>query len=326
MTFIPSTKGNAVKKTDRRELLTFIGFIAPGLLLYLFIIAYPICYSVFLSFTNYNPTMTESPSFVGFANYIKVLTMNKGIVDATTEIPEFWYAFKNNMIVVAVSVFGQIPIGFALAFILYRKQVKGATFFQSMVFLPQFLSTIVIGIMWRMLFMIDGPVSRLIQYFQNDPTAQFKMMMEPKQAMFPIGVALIWMYTGFYMIIFLANLQKINESMFEAAKIDGASEFQIFYKITIPLLAGAILTSCILAIAGSLKGFSLIFALASEGKQRINTEVLPIYMYRISFNNAKDPLRFAYGATISNIVVLISILLITFSNWVGKKLGTDEEY
>ena len=106
--FFNSTKGNAVKKTDRRELLTFIGFIAPGLLLYLFIIAYPICYSVFLSFTNYNPTMTESSSFVGFANYIKVLTMNKGIVDATTEIPEFWYAFKNNMIVVAVSVFGQL--------------------------------------------------------------------------------------------------------------------------------------------------------------------------------------------------------------------------
>jgi raffinose/stachyose/melibiose transport system permease protein len=75
-----------------------------------------------------------------------------------------------------------------------------------------------------------------------------------------------------------------------------------------------------------LKGFSLIYALAPEGKQRINTEVLPIYMYRISFNNAKDPMRYAYGARISNIVVIISILLIMFSNWVGKKLGTDEEY
>ncbi|MBQ0167185.1 MAG: sugar ABC transporter permease [Treponema sp.] len=315
-----------MKKTDRRELLTFIGFIAPGLLIYLFIIAYPICYSVFLSFTDYNPNMTKPVTFQGLANYIKVLTMNKGIVDPNSDIPEFWYAFKNNMIVVAVSVFGQIPIGFALAFILYRKQVKGATFFQSMVFLPQFLSTIVIGIMWRMLFMIDGPVSRLIQYFKDDPKAQFTMMMEPGKAMFPIGVALIWMYTGFYMIIFLANLQKINESMFEAAKIDGASEFQIFCRITIPLLAGAILTSCILAIAGSLKGFSLIYALAPEGKQRINTEVLPIYMYRVAFNNAKDPQRFAYGATISNIVVLISVLLISFSNWVGDKLGTGEEY
>lgn len=315
-----------MKKTDRRELLTFIGFIAPGLLIYLFIIAYPICYSVFLSFTDYNPNMIKSVNFQGLANYIKVMTMNKGIVDPNSDIPEFWYAFKNNMIVVAVSVFGQIPIGFALAFILYRKQVKGATFFQSMVFLPQFLSTIVIGIMWRMLFMIDGPVSRLIQYFRDDPKAQFTMMMEPGKAMFPIGIALIWMYTGFYMIIFLANLQKINESMFEAAKIDGASEFQIFCRITIPLLAGAILTSCILAIAGSLKGFSLIFALAPEGKQRINTEVLPIYMYRVAFNNAKDPQRFAYGATISNIVVLISVLLISFSNWVGDKLGTGEEY
>lgn len=315
-----------MKKTDRRELLTFIGFVAPGLLIYLFIIAYPICYSVFLSFTDFNPNMSKPVEFQGLANYIKVLTMNRGIVDSTTDIPEFWYAFKNNMIVVAVSVFGQIPIGFALAFILYRKQIKATTFFQSMVFLPQFLSTIVIGIMWRMLFMIDGPVSRLIQYFTNNPKAQFTMMMEPGKAMFPIGVALIWMYTGFYMIIFLANLQKINESMFEAAKIDGASEFQIFWRITIPLLAGSILTSCILAIAGSLKGFSLIYALAPEGKQRINTEVLPIYMYRVAFNNAKDPQRFAYGATISNIVVLISILLISFSNWVGDKLGTGEEY
>ena len=301
-------------------------FIIPGLLIYLFIIAYPICYSVFLSFSDYNPNIDKAPNFVGLSNYVKVLTMNKGFVDATNNVPEFWHAFKNNMIVVLVSVFGQIPIGFILAFILYRRLVKADKFFQSMVFLPQFLSTIVIGIMWRMLFMVDGPVSRMLQSIKKDPSIQFSMMMDPNKCMIPIGIALIWMYTGFYMIIFLANLQKINDSMFEAAKIDGASEAQIFFRITIPLLAGSILTSCILAIAGSLKGFSLIFALAPEGKQRINSEVLPIFMYRTAFNNAKDPMRFAYGATISNIVVLISILLIMFSNWVGKKLGTDEEY
>lgn len=315
-----------MKKSASRELLTFLGFIAPGLLVYLFIIAYPICYSVFLSFTNYNPNMDTEVKFMGLGNYIKVLTMNKGIVDPTSNVPEFWYALKNNMIVVLVSVFGQIPIGFILAFILYRKQVKAAGFFQSMVFLPNFLSTVVIGIMWRMLFMVDGPVARIMQYITGDATKQFDLMMDPNKAMIPIGVALIWMYTGFYMIIFLANLQKINESIFEAAKIDGATEFQMFYRITIPLLAGAILTSCILAIAGSLKGFALIFALAPEGRQRINAEVLPIYMYRISFNNAKDPMRYAYGATVANIVVFISVLLIMFSNWVGKKLGTDEEY
>ncbi len=318
-----------MKKSDKRELLTFIGFVAPGLLIYLFIIAYPICYSVFLSLINYNPTNHFNhvhTKFMGLKNYAKVFTMNRGVVDPNNNIPEFWHAFKNNMIVVAVSVFGQIPIGFILAFILYRKQVKAASFFQSMVFLPQFLSTIVIGIMWRMLFMVDGPVARIMQAVSGDPTRQFNLMLDPNKCMIPIGIALIWMYTGFYMVIFLANLQKINDSMFEAAKIDGASEFQIFFKITIPLLAGSILTSAILAIAGSLKGFSLIFALASDGKPRINAEVLPIFMYRMAFNTAKDPMRFAYGATISNIVVMISVVLIMFSNWVGKKLGTDEEY
>jgi raffinose/stachyose/melibiose transport system permease protein len=230
------------------------------------------------------------------------------------------------MIVVAVSIFGQIPIGFILAYILYRKQVKAANFFQSMVFLPQFLSMIVVGIMWKMLFMVDGPVARIMQAISGDPTKQFTLMLDAKTAMIPVGIALIWVYTGFYMIIFLANLQKINDSMIEAAKIDGATETQIFIRIIVPLLAGTILVSSILAIAGSLKGFNLLFGITTDGLTRLNVEVLPLLMYRVAFNDFTNPLRFAYGAAISNTVVLISIILIMFSNFIGKKLGTDEEY
>jgi raffinose/stachyose/melibiose transport system permease protein len=305
----------ALKKRDTRDFLTFLGFILPGFIIYIFIVAYPIFYSILLSFSDYNPNIGGKWNFMGLTHYKTMLTD-----------PDFWHAFKNNMIVVAVSSFGQIPIGFILAFILYRKQVKGANFFQSMVFLPQFLSMIVIGIMWRMLFMVDGPVARLMQSFSNDPTKQFTMMLSPKTAMIPVGIALIWVYTGFYMIIFLANLQKINDSMIEAAKIDGASEPQIFVKIIVPLLAGTILTSTILAIAGSLKGFNLIFAITTEGITRLNAEVLPLLMYRTAFQDYSNPMRFAYGATISNTVVLISILMILLSNFIGKKLGTHEEY
>jgi len=305
----------ALKKRDTRDFLTFLGFILPGFIIYIFIVAYPIFYSILLSFSDYNPNIGGKWNFMGLTHYKTMLND-----------PDFWHAFKNNMIVVAVSVFGQIPIGFILAFILYRKQVKGANFFQSMVFLPQFLSMIVIGIMWRMLFMVDGPIARLMQSFSNDPTKQFTMMLSPNTAMIPVGIALIWVYTGFYMIIFLANLQKINDSMIEAAKIDGASEPQIFVKIIVPLLAGTILTSSILAIAGSLKGFTLIFVITTEGITRLNAEVLPIFMYRTAFQDYSNPMRFAYGATISNTVVLISILMILLSNFIGKKLGTHEEY
>ncbi len=303
-----------MKARDRSSLLIYLGFILPGLLIYLFIVAYPILYSLILSFSDFNPNKGGVWNFVGLLQY------NTMIHD-----PAFWHALKNNMIVVLVSVFGQIPIGFVLAFILYRKLVKARHFFQSMVFLPQFLSTIVIGIMWRRLFQADGPVSKIMQLVTGDSTQQFTLMLDPNTVMIPIGFALIWMYTGFYMIIFLANLQKINDSMIEAAKIDGASELQIFVTIIVPLLSGTILVSSVLAIAGSLRGFDLIYALTAQGLTRLNAEVLPIFMYRTAFQDYSNPMRFAYGSAISNAIVVISIGLILFSNFLGKKLGTSEE-
>lgn len=304
-----------MKKQEARDLLTYAGFVGPGLVMYLIIVAFPIFYSVVLSFSDFNPNVGGSWNFVGFEHYQNMLNS-----------PGFWHAFKNNMIVVLVSVFGQIPIGFILAYILYRNYVRGSHFFQSMVFLPHFLSAIVIGILWKMIFKPDGPVSMLLQTLSGDPSRQFTMMLGANTVMIPIGIALIWMYTGFYMIIFLANLQKINDSMIEAAKIDGATEPQIFIKIIVPMLAGSILVSSILAIAGSMRGFTLIFAITSDGLSRLNAEVLPIMMYRIAFQDYSNPMRFAYGAAISNAIVLISVTMILISNVIGKKLGSNEEY
>jgi raffinose/stachyose/melibiose transport system permease protein len=233
--------------------------------------------------------------------------------------PNFFHALKNNLIVVAVSVFGQIPIGFVLAYILYRKMVRASGFFQTIVFLPHFLSTIVIGILWKRMFQADGPVSRFIQLVTGDPSAQFEMMLHANTVMIPIGFALVWIYTGLYMIIFLANLQKINDNLIEVAKIDGASETQIFFKIIVPLLSGTILVSTILAIAGSLRGFDLIFSITTQGLQRNNAMVLPIFMYQTAFQNYTNPMRFAYGAAISNMIVLISLALIGISKLISKK-------
>jgi raffinose/stachyose/melibiose transport system permease protein len=303
-----------VNKRDRSALLVYVGFIFPGLVIYLFIVAFPILYSFILSFSDFNPNKGGAWNFVGLLQYKTMIND-----------PSFWHALKNNMVVVAVSVFGQIPIGFVLAFILYRRLVGARNFFQSMVFLPQFLSTIVIGIMWRRLFQADGPVSMLIQMVTGDPSRQFTLMLDPATVMIPIGFALIWMYTGFYMIIFLANLQKINDSMIEAAKIDGATELQIFTRIIVPLLSGTILVSTVLAIAGSLRGFDLIFALTAQGLTRMNAEVLPIFMYRTAFQDYSNPMRFAYGSAISNAIVVISIALIVFSNFLGKKFSPGEE-
>jgi raffinose/stachyose/melibiose transport system permease protein len=239
--------------------------------------------------------------------------------------PNFWHSLKNNMIVVAVSAFGQIPIGFALAYILYRRLVRARSFFQSMVFLPQFLSPIVIGILYRKLVGADGPVSTLMQLVSGNPDRQFMMMLKSETVMIPIAFALLWMYTGFYMIIFLANLQKIDTNIIEAAKIDGANEPQIFGRVIVPILSGTILVSTILAIAGSLRGFDLIFAITTQGLQRNNAMVLPIFMYQTAFQDYSNPMRFAFGSAISNAIVLISVVLIMASNAIGKYFKAGEE-
>jgi raffinose/stachyose/melibiose transport system permease protein len=297
-----------VKKRDLKTLPTYISLVLPALVIYLFIVAYPIGYSIWLSFTNFNPNKGGAWDFVGLLQY---RTM---VAD-----PHFWHALKNNLIVVGVSVFGQIPIGFILAYLLYRKMVKGVHFFQSFVFLPQFLSTIVIGILWKRLFQADGPISRIIQIFSGNPQAQFEMMLYKETVMIPIAFALIWIYTGLYMTIFLANLQKVDGNLVEAAKIDGANEPQIFFRIIVPLLSGTILVSTILAIAGSLRGFDLIFSITTQGLQRNNAMVLPIFMYQSAFQNYTNEMRFAYGAAISNMIVIISLVLIALSKVVSRK-------
>ncbi|HAE21383.1 MAG TPA: sugar ABC transporter permease [Spirochaetaceae bacterium] len=297
-----------------RNLPVYIGMVVPALSIFLFIVAYPIIYSFWLSLTDFNPNRGGEWNFVGIAQYAKMFND-----------PNFWHALKNNLIVVGVSVFGQIPLGFGLAYILFRKHVRASGFFQSMLFLPHFLSTIVIGILWKRMFQADGPVSTLLQYLSGDPSAQFTLMLRAETVMYPIGFALIWIYTGLYMVIFLANLQKLDKEMLEAAQIDGASEFQIFMRVVVPALSGTILVSSILAIAGSLRGFDLIYSITTQGLQRNNAMVLPIFMYQTAFQDFNNDSRFAYGAAISNAIILISVSLIIISNIIGKRLKAGEE-
>lgn len=302
-----------MNKRRKKEFITYLSFLSAGLIVYLFVVAYPVFYSIWLSLTDFNPNAGGKWSFVGLLQYKTMLAD-----------PNFYHALKNNLIVVLISVFGQIPIALMLAYVLFRKMVRGEAFFQSVIFLPQFLSTIVIGLLWKKFFAADGPMSRLIQMYTGSPDAQFTMMLDQSTIMYPIGFALIWMYTGFFMIIFLANLQKMETTILEAATIDGASEVKIFWNIILPHLSGTIIICSILAIAGSLRGFDLIFAMTTQGLQRNNAMVLPIFMYQTAFQDYNNPMRFAYGAAISNAIVFISVGFILIANFIGKKFQPSE--
>jgi|GEM_PF-1326857 len=223
-----------------------------------------------------------------------------------------------NFLIILVSVFGQIPIGFALAYILFRRIVRYEGFFQTMTYLPNTISTIVIGVMFQSFFSPYGAFTQLGKMI--DPAFENTLMLNPNMAMIPVLLVILWMYTGYYMIIFLANMQKIDQSVIEACRIDGANEFQTLRYLILPALSGVIVTTAILAISGSLKSFDLIFAMTAGNPAR-RTSVLSLYMFDNAFRGAPD---YPLANAISTFMVVLSFLLIIVVRAVEKRFGGRE--
>ncbi len=285
----------------------YMAFVLPALSVYLAIIAFPIISSVGLSFTDFN-IYKNLAIWTGLANYIKIF-----------KDPVFWFSMRNNFIVIFVSVFGQIPLGFGLAYLIYRKLVKRSGFFQAMVFLPTVISTIIIGILWSKMFSPIGVVPKIIQSITNNPNYSMTIMNSKQLAMIPIGFVLLWVYTGTYLIIFLANLQNIDPNIIEAAQIDGATDGQIFIKIIVPQLYGVIVLTSILAISGSLRSFDLLFAMTGGGPAYY-TNLLAIYMYQKAFVFYD----YGVGSAVSTVMVILSIVLVILVRFVRRKVEAME--
>jgi len=297
---------NINSKTEVRG--SYLILVAPAMFLYLFVMAFPTFFSITLSLTNYSGgKIFGSPdvSFAGLKAYKVILTDNY-----------FYLSLKNNLFIVLMSVFGQIPLGFFLAYILSRGLIKGTDFFQTVIYLPNVISAVIIGILFNKFFLSSNSVWLEIQRFFN-PAAEFDPGRNP---MMPILVVMLWMYTGIYVIIFLANLQKIDVSIIEASKIDGASEMQTLRYIILPALSGVIVTTAIFAISGSLKSFDLIFVMTQGGPAH-KTSVLSLYMYEKAFRGAPN---YPIANAISTVMVIISFILIIITRSVEKYFGAKE--
>ncbi|MDR0412162.1 MAG: sugar ABC transporter permease [Treponema sp.] len=294
----------------REQTFSYLILVIPAVLVYFFVVAFPTVFSVVLSLTNYRGGKVfgnTNINFVGLRSYVRVFTYPGG---------PFYIALRNNMLIVLMSVFGQIPLGFILAYILSRKLVKGVDFFQTVIYLPNVITPVIIGILFNSFFLGKYSVyAEIVKIF--NPAAEFGLSKYP---MIPVLIVMLWMYTGMYVIIFLANIQRIDTSIIEAAKIDGASEGQALWYIIIPSLSGVIVTSAILAISGSLKSFDLLFVMTGGGPAG-QTSVLSIFMFDRAFKTSPD---YPLANAISTIMVIISFILIGITQLVEKKFGGKE--
>ncbi|MCP1311658.1 carbohydrate ABC transporter permease [Paenibacillus tyrfis] len=280
------------------------GFIAIGLLpatlIFVFFAIIPIFWSAYYGFFDWKGI--GAAKFIGFDNYVEVI-----------RDPIFWLSFKNNMLIVAASVFGQIPIALILALLL-----TSSSLFQRMirasVFMPMVLSSVVVGIIWSYIYHPQIGILNFLLDGLGLESWKMQWLSDPKISMYMLMIPIIWNYIGPYMIMFIAALQNISPEIDDASRIDGVGPVRKLFSITLPMIWDTIKVAVVLCISGSLKAFDLIYVMTNGGPAH-STELLASYMY----NNTFNVFRFGYGSAVSTAIIILSLLLILGSQYLMKR-------
>ena len=289
-------------KKNKNSILTILMFLLPALLVYSVFIIYPILSTINTSLYEWNGIGAEK-LFIGLQNYSELL-----------QDPAFWAALKNNMYVILVSIFVQIPLGLVMALIL-SSRIRGKKLLNVLFFMPYLMSTVAVGLLWVFIYdPVNGSVNLLLNFLGFESV---HWLASSNTAIIAVLIVIAWQFAPFFMILFRASMVGIPEELYEASNIDGANSREQFFYITLPSLMPTIISSSILAVVGSLKTFDIFFVMLGGGSGN-TTEILGTYMFRQSFVN----FNMGYGSTIATmmlILALISVVVIQFIDFRRKK-------
>lgn len=273
----------------RRQI--FIGlFLSPALLFILIFAYWPIVSTLNYSLNSWNGISKEM-TWVGLGNYLRLF-----------EDPNFYNALKNNLLVIAVSLLIQLPLSFITAYAVYIVKSKWAEWSKMIFFIPNILSMVMIGLLWR--FMYDyqyGTVNAFLKAIRLPGLARV-WLTDPQTSIGAILVVIIWVYFGYHCVIHSAGLNSLPVEILEAAKIDGAKGFLLITQIIIPMLSEVIRVTLIISLVGSFQLFDLIWILTGGGPFH-RTDVLATYMY----NRAFQAREFGYGSSIAVIILICAL-------------------
>lgn len=257
--------------------------------------------SFFLSFQSGKGVVTK---FVGIQNYIRLFSD-----------PMFKQAVGNTVLYLVVQVPVMLLLGIFIANLLNSPKLKGRGFYRTAIFLPCVTSLVAYSILFKSLFALDGVVNDFLMAINiiDQPIA---WLLEPFWARVVIILAITWRWTGYNMIFYLAGMQNIDSSVYEAAEIDGATKTQQFFKITVPLLKPIILLTTIMSTNGTLQLFDEVMNITAGGPGN-STMTISQYIYNLSFVYTPN---FGYAATVSYaIVFMVAVLAIIQYKVVGDK-------
>ena len=279
------------------------GFILPGTAFYLMVTIMPMFMGLWMSLHRWNILRTRQ-TFIGLENYASVLTN-----------PVFWEALKNTLIYTV----GVVPVQIGLALIvalLLNAEIRGRTMFRLLYYLPVVTPLSIAAVIWQWIYHPQmGLLNAALSTFGVAPR---NWLGDPQIAMLSVIIVAIWAGLGYKMVIFLAALQGIPESYYEAAMIDGANRLDLFRHITLPLLRQTMLYVFITSLIGSFQVFGLVNVLTGGGPLDA-TNVLVMHIYRRAFSD------YQFGeASAMSFVLFAIILLFTLVQW--KVMGREVSY
>lgn len=262
-------------------------FLLPSLILYFVFILFPVIQAIYYSFYNWSG-LGPLTDFTGLANY---MTAFKSMT--------FFSAFLHNLEILGLSLVFQITLALTLALII-GKRLPGRSIFRTIFFLPYIISEVVAGVIWVYIYEPTGGIfnialQHVIPGFQAQP-----WLADPHLVLISIFVAMTWKYFGLHLVLYVAAIQNIPDEIIEAARVDGASAFQVARLISLPLMSSTIRLSIFISALGSLQYFDLIWIMSGGGPVHAS-ETMATYLYKAGFQS----FEMGYGSAVGMIMILV---------------------
>ncbi len=283
-------KKNILQKSllDNQSIAASV-FLAPALLLMGIFLIFPIAYLFYLSFTTDSFT-TTGVRWVGGRNYLRLLGN-----------PDFWQVLGNTVYFTIATVIPSLVIPLGLAVVL-NKTIAFRAFFRTAYFVPSITSLVAAGLGFRWLFQTDGFINFLGQFLGLEPIPWLGSV---TWAMPVLIILSVWKQIGFNLVVFLAGLQAIPQNLYEAAELDGASDRQQFWYITLPSLRPTLIFAAITTAIFTFRGFEQVYVVTGGGPMN-STNLLVYYIYQEAFAQ----FDFGYAAAVTIVLLLITLGLV----------------
>lgn len=284
----------------KKEALQGIIYVLPSFILIMAFCIIPIFMSGYFSFTSYN--IMTPPKFVGLENYERVF-QDGYVADAA----------KNTLLYVLMTVPAQTILSLVFAaFLAYKMQNKTGGFLRSVMFIPVIASAVTAGTIWRIILNTEGGLlNNILNFFHLDSV---NWLGSTKTALISICIVAVWKNVGYFLVIYYAGIMGISKDLYEAAKVDGATSIQQFFKITLPMLKPITYLVVTLGIIWSFQVFDLAYLMTGGGPGRA-TVTLVMGIYNAAFKQYK----MGYGCAMAMLLLLIVVIINVIENLFFKE-------